>query len=94
MNIAIDIMGGDYAPRATVLGAVMAQKELPANVKLILIGDQAQIIPLLEEFKAPSASFQIVHSTEVIGMGEHPTRAIFPKTQIHHCTRISNAKGG
>jgi glycerol-3-phosphate acyltransferase PlsX len=79
MNLAIDIMGGDYAPRATVLGAVLAQKELPPHVKLILIGDQAQILPLLDEFHAPAAAFQIVHSTEVIGMGEHPTRAFSQK---------------
>jgi glycerol-3-phosphate acyltransferase PlsX len=84
MNIAIDIMGGDHAPRATVEGAVLAQKELPAHVKLILIGDQDQIIPLLKEFHAEPSSFEIVHTTEVIGMGEHPTRAFSqkPKSSI------------
>jgi glycerol-3-phosphate acyltransferase PlsX len=79
MNIAIDIMGGDYAPRATVLGAVLAQKELPPHVKIILIGDEAQIIPLLKEFQAEASAFEIIHSTEVIGMGEHPTRAFSQK---------------
>jgi glycerol-3-phosphate acyltransferase PlsX len=84
MNIAIDIMGGDFAPRATVEGAVLAQKELPPQFKLILIGDKAQIVPLLKEFHAEPSSFEIVHSTEVIGMGEHPTKAFSqkPKSSI------------
>jgi len=79
MNIAIDIMGGDYAPRATVHGAILAQKELPPHVKIILIGDQAQILPLLKEFKAEAGSFDIIHTTDVIGMGEHPTKAFSQK---------------
>jgi glycerol-3-phosphate acyltransferase PlsX len=79
MNIAIDIMGGDFAPRATVEGAVLAQKELPPQFKLILIGDKAQILPLLKEFHAEPSSFEIVHTTEVIGMGEHPTKAFSQK---------------
>ena len=79
MNIAIDIMGGDFAPRATVEGAVLAQKELPPQFKLILIGDKAQILPLLKEFNAEPSSFEIIHTTEVIGMGEHPTKAFSQK---------------
>ncbi len=79
MNIAIDIMGGDFAPRATVLGAILAKKELPPHVKLILIGDETQIIPLLDEFKVASSQFEIIHTTEVIGMGEHPTKAFSQK---------------
>jgi glycerol-3-phosphate acyltransferase PlsX len=79
MNIAIDIMGGDFAPRATVEGAVLAQKELPSHVKLILIGDSEQILPLLHELHAEPTSFEIIHTTEVIGMGEHPTKAFSQK---------------
>jgi glycerol-3-phosphate acyltransferase PlsX len=81
MNIAIDIMGGDHAPRATVAGAVLARKELPAHVRLILVGDSQQILPLLKEYGAEASSFEIVHTTEVIGMGEHPTKAFSQKTQ-------------
>jgi glycerol-3-phosphate acyltransferase PlsX len=81
MNIAIDIMGGDHAPRATVAGAILARKELPAHVKLILVGDSQQILPLLKEYGAEASSFEIVHATEVIGMGEHPTKAFSQKPQ-------------
>jgi glycerol-3-phosphate acyltransferase PlsX len=79
MNIAIDVMGGDFAPRATVAGAILAQRELPAHVKLILIGDQDQILPLLKEYQVEPSSFEIIHTTEVIGMGEHPTKAFSQK---------------
>lgn len=79
MRIGIDIMGGDYAPKATTLGAILASRELPPDIKLVLIGDEAQILPLLKENGADPADFEIVHTTEVIGMGEHPTRAVSQK---------------
>lgn len=79
MHIAIDIMGGDFAPRATVAGAVLAQKELPAHVRLILIGDKDQILPLLKEYGADPGLFDIHHAIEIIGMGEHPTKAFSQK---------------
>jgi glycerol-3-phosphate acyltransferase PlsX len=40
MKIGLDIMGGDYAPKATVLGAIEAYKTLSADQKLVLIGDK------------------------------------------------------
>ena len=35
MRIAIDISGGDFAPSANMLGAILAQKELPSEVRLV-----------------------------------------------------------
>ena len=37
MNIGIDIMGGDYAPEKTIQGAILARKELPEDVNLVLL---------------------------------------------------------
>ena len=79
MKIAIDIMGGDFAPDATVAGAVLAFNELPQNIRLVLIGNQELVVPLLEKANADISSFDIVHTTEVIGMGEHPTKAFTQK---------------
>lgn len=83
MRIGIDIMGGDYAPKSTTEGAILAQKELQ-NVELVLIGDENQIIPVLEENGADRDDFTIVHTEEVIGMGEHPIKAFKskPKSSI------------
>jgi len=79
MKIGIDIMGGDFAPDATVSGAVLAYNELPKDVRLVLIGDKEQILACLAKEGADENNFDIVHASEVIGMGEHPTKAFSQK---------------
>ncbi|MDP9047737.1 MAG: phosphate acyltransferase [Bacteroidota bacterium] len=79
MKIGLDIMGGDFAPQATVLGAIAAYKELPAGHHLVLIGDQERALRILQENNTDPAHFEFVHTTDVIGMGEHPTKAIMNK---------------
>ncbi|MFA6087162.1 phosphate acyltransferase PlsX [Mucilaginibacter sp.] len=79
MKIGLDIMGGDYAPKATVLGAIEAYKVLSANQKLVLIGDKDTTVSILQENNFNPDHFEFVHTTEVIGMGEHPTKAIVQK---------------
>jgi glycerol-3-phosphate acyltransferase PlsX len=78
MKIGLDIMGGDFAPEAAVLGAILAQKAL-SGPKLVLIGDKDQALKILGENNCDPAAFEFVHTTEVIGMGEHPTKAIVQK---------------
>lgn len=80
MKIAIDIMGGDFAPTATIGGAILAQKELDAGNKIVLIGDKALIESELKKQKGKASSFEIIHAPDVIGMGEHPTKAFAQKT--------------
>jgi len=79
MNIGIDIMGGDFAPEATVLGAILAYNELPKDIRLVLIGDETQILPILQKQGVSPTAFEIIHSTEVIAMGDHPTKAFSQK---------------
>ncbi|MDP9080363.1 MAG: phosphate acyltransferase PlsX [Bacteroidota bacterium] len=79
MKIGLDIMGGDYAPKATVLGAIAAYDVLSVNQKLVLIGDKDAAIGILQENNFNPDHFEYVHTTEVIGMGEHPTKAIVQK---------------
>ena len=79
MKIGLDIMGGDYAPKATVLGAIAAFKALSADQQLVLFGDKDQILPILAEQGFAPENFEYVHTTEVIGMGEHATKAVFQK---------------
>jgi phosphate acyltransferase len=79
MKIGLDIMGGDYAPEATVSGAIMAYHELPSSVQLVLIGDEDKIKTELQKHNFDSAKFAIIHCTENIGMGEHPTKAFSQK---------------
>jgi len=79
MKIGLDIMGGDYAPKAAVLGAIDAYKELSPAEKLVLIGDKDIAVGILQENNFSPDHFEFVHTTEVIGMGEHPTKAITQK---------------
>lgn len=79
MRIGLDIMGGDFAPRAAVLGAIMASKELPSDVKLVLIGDENKAHEIIAEQGENADDFEFIHTTEVIGMGDHPAKAFQQK---------------
>lgn len=81
MKIGLDILGGDFAPEATVMGAIEAVKELSSDVTLVLIGDQEAIQSILQREGADSSRFEIVHTTDTIGMGEHPTKAFIRKPE-------------
>lgn len=76
MKIGIDILGGDFAPEANISGAVLAKKELPNDVRLVLLGDREQISSGLSSFGENSDDYEIVHAPDVITMHDHPTRAI------------------
>jgi len=79
MKIGLDIMGGDFAPKATMLGAIAAYKALSGDQKLVLIGDKEIALSILHENNFSPDHFEFVHTTEVIGMGEHPTKAVVQK---------------
>ena len=79
MRIGIDMMGGDFAPLEITKGVIAALPELPSDVKLVLFGDKQQIIDIFIQEKADLNVVEIVHTTEVIGMEEHPAKAITQK---------------
>ncbi len=76
MKIGIDILGGDFAPDANIAGAVLAKKELPNDVQLVLLGDRDQISSGLSLLGENPMDYEIVHAPDVITMHDHPTRAI------------------
>ena len=75
MRIGLDIMGGDFAPQATIGGALLAVDVLDTSCRLVLIGDEPSITKALESANVPSEKFDIVHASDAIEMGENPTRA-------------------
>jgi phosphate acyltransferase len=81
MRIGLDMMGGDHAPLEAVKGAASFLAAAPADVHLVLIGDEAQVAPLLEQYPLPAGSYTLVHAPEVIEMNEHPTKALKEKQQ-------------
>ncbi|MFM2284985.1 MAG: hypothetical protein RLZZ543_482 [Bacteroidota bacterium] len=79
MRIGLDIMGGDFAPQATIGGAVLAVDAIDASCRLVLIGDEPSIRESLHTAGVDPARFDYAQATEVIEMGEHPTRAFTQK---------------
>jgi glycerol-3-phosphate acyltransferase PlsX len=77
-------MGGDFAPKATIQGACLALKEISSTDKIVLIGQEEVILEELKLAGVDPGLFIIVDAPEVIGMGEHPTRAMVqkPKSSI------------
>lgn len=79
MKIGLDVMGGDFAPEAIIEGAVDALQFFSDNDKLYLIGDEAVIQTKLKAMGVDLARFEIVHSSQVITMGDIPSKAFSQK---------------
>ena len=79
MRIGIDIMGGDFAPLETTLGAILARKELDARYSLHLLGDEAETRKIIRHHGASESDFTFINTTQVIGMADNPTRAFQQK---------------
>lgn len=79
MKVGLDVMGGDFAPGAAIGGAILAQKELPSHDRIVLIGPDDVIAAQLQGAGSSADLFDIVDAREVIGMGEHPTKALTRK---------------
>ncbi len=79
MKIGFDILGGDFAPNNCLEGVVMASKELPKDVRLVLIGDSEVAKIFFSNNNVDPNQFEYVHTTEMIEMGESPTKAFSQK---------------
>ncbi len=80
MRIALDVMGGDFGPRATVEGAYLYLKESPKDDHVILVGDEAVINERLKHVNTKYRErMSIVHAPDNIGMNESPTEAFKKK---------------
>jgi glycerol-3-phosphate acyltransferase PlsX len=80
MKIAFDIMGGDYAPAETIKGVQQFFEQVAdTSVHLLLIGDEEAAKPHLSLLEPYIGRYTIIHAPEVIGMHEHPTKALKEK---------------
>ncbi|RYY53402.1 MAG: phosphate acyltransferase PlsX [Chitinophagaceae bacterium] len=78
MNIGLDMMGGDFAPLEAVKGVLRYFEQEKQPARLTLIGDREALDILLAEHRL-TGEYTIVPSTQVIGMHEHPTKALKEK---------------
>jgi glycerol-3-phosphate acyltransferase PlsX len=82
MNIALDIMGGDYAPAEAILGVKEYLSAIKNPAHLILVGDETKLQPLIaQHLSVYTEHFTVVHAPQVIDMHEHPTKALKEKQQ-------------
>ncbi len=92
VRIAVDGMGGDFAPQAIARGAEQALKEKIAEV--VLVGDKSKLIPFLED----PDGIEIVHTDEYVEMTESPSAALRRKrgssvNKAFELVRTGNAQG-
>ena len=79
IKIGIDAMGGDFAPEVAVEGAVMSLNYLDKESRIVLYGDKERIVELLHKYGSSEKEFDIVATSQVIEMGDHPAKAFIAK---------------
>ena len=92
MVIAVDAMGGDNAPAATVAGAVLAAKEM--GIKIMLVGQEDVIRAELAKHSAPDGAIAVLHAPDVIETDEIPTKAIRRKRESSIVLGLKAVKEG
>ncbi len=87
MRIAVAAMGGDHAPEHPVAGAILAARELGAEV--VLVGQEDRIHEVLRRHPAPP-NLSIIHAEEVVEMDESPATALRRKrdSSIHVAAKL------
>ena len=76
LKIGVDAMGGDFAPEAAVKGAVMAVDAIGDECRIVLFGDEDRIRAVLKAENCAADRFDIVHTTEVIEMGDYLAKGL------------------
>jgi glycerol-3-phosphate acyltransferase PlsX len=94
MRIAVDAMGGDFAPREPVLGAAAAAWMLDNVTKIILVGDEDAIKRELRLAKFNHSKIEVLHASETVAMAESPAQAIRRKKDSSISKAIDLVKNG
>ena len=81
MDIALDMMGGDFAPLQAVKGVGLYLAERGKDVTLTLIGDEPTVKGLMADHAIPLDHVRMVHAAQEIEMDDSPTRALREKPQ-------------
>lgn len=76
-TIALDAMGGDYAPKAAVEAAALVSRE--TTIRVLLVGHPEQLRAELDKYEHRGPQVEIVPAMEVVGMAEKPREALARK---------------
>ncbi|MEI6149070.1 MAG: phosphate acyltransferase PlsX [bacterium] len=93
MRIAVDAMGGDFAPAEIVAGSVEAARGLKDLTTLFLVGQEEVIFRELKKHGRIPGNVVVRHASEVVGMEETPALAIRKKkdNSISRCVEMVKA---
>src|SRR5712671_17918 len=94
MRIALDAMGGDFAPKNNVEGAVLALKEYPELEKLFLVGDAVAIGNELKRIGFQDERIEIFHTSQVVEMKDSAAKAIRQKKDSSISRSVDLVKNG
>lgn len=92
MIIALDAMGGDFAPETVVQGAIKALAESSDDLSIVLLGDQKAISGFTDGFTSPRLS--IVHTTQIVKMADRASTALKVKPDSSLVRGIQMVKKG
>ena len=92
MIVAVDAMGGDNAPAAIVEGAVMAARDY--GIQILLVGLENKIRDELSRYSLENLSIQTKHASEIVEMGESPSRALRQKRDSSIRVAIDSVHSG
>jgi glycerol-3-phosphate acyltransferase PlsX len=90
MRIAVDAMGGDFAPLEIVAGAIQAADRLPLVTQILLVGQKDLIEAELSKYARVPSKIQVYHASETVEMGETPAQAVRRKkdSSINRCADL------
>jgi len=94
VRVTIDAMGGDHAPGAIIAGAVEACRLYSDRAEISLVGDSGIIKSELEKLDAADLPIGVIHSDEVIGMGDEPAESVRKKTKSSIVVGLDQQKQG
>ena len=92
MKIAVDGMGGDYAPEEVVKGSVVAAREY--GIQIALVGPADKMEAELAKHDCTGADIEIVNASEYLVEGEHPAYALRQKRDASILVATKLVKAG
>jgi glycerol-3-phosphate acyltransferase PlsX len=92
VKIAVDAMGGDYAPQRVVEGALLAARNF--GLEIILVGDEAKVGEELKHHNTSGLGITIHHASEVVQMNDSPVEALRKKKDSSIRVAVNLVKEG
>jgi len=94
IKVALDAMGGDYAPKAVIEGAIQAAKDAQGKYTILLAGPETVIREQLAAFGYDGAGLEIFHAPDIVAMDDSPTAVLKTKPNSGLVSCVSLQKMG